>query len=68
MTETALAEALAHARTLEQQARAAFEAEAASGTADEREAALAVVRLVIPLRRRLEGWIASRACRAVSPR
>lgn len=64
MSSHELAVALAQAVDTERLARAQFERSQADPP--ERDTALRALRLVIPLRRTLEGWIAERACRAVS--
>lgn len=63
MTDTTLALALNEVTALEQAARDHWEHSQAD--AMEREQALAVIRLVIPLRRTLAEYIAARACRVV---
>ena len=64
MTDRELAQAVTGAADLERLARAQWER--SQSVASEREAALEVMRLAIPLRRKLEGWITQRACRAVA--
>lgn len=64
MDDQAVAEALAEARGLEAQARAHWTASAAAEDLAEQDAALVVVRHVTALRKALEAWIGTRACRA----
>lgn len=61
MTDRALAAALGRAAELEQTARECYEQ---TTDAEERDAAIGLVRLVAPVRRGLERWILARSTRA----
>jgi hypothetical protein len=67
MTDRQLTAALAGALGLEHKARAAYEAAGTRGEAAEAAEALAALRLVVPVIRSLEQWIAGRAARLTAP-
>lgn len=61
MTDEQLAQALIAVNQVERQARAHL---AATTDSEEQRAAQVVLRQAVAVRKPLEGWIASRACRA----
>ena len=60
MTDDQIASALAHTLVLERDARSYWQA---ATMADERDAALSIVRLTTPVIRSLEQWMTARAQR-----
>ncbi len=60
MTDPQLTTAFMQVSAIEQRARGCVE----SRDEIERQTALAVVRLAVPLKRQLETWMTQRACRA----